>query len=125
MRDLDKHPNNRKHERRKTNKQNKNTRYKNDNNIFFVLFPTILVDKKGKWYTSDGGNTFHLYSGFSDATSKPREHKMSIFGLQLSYNEKEGSLFLDERDYKSSKKVFPSLSPVMKRVPLARVESIN
>lgn len=50
---------------------------------------------------------------------------MSIFGLQLSYNEKEGSLFLDERDYKSSKKVFPPLSPDMKGVPLARVESIN
>jgi len=38
VRDLDKHPNNRKHERRKTNKQNKNTRYKNDNNIFLFSF---------------------------------------------------------------------------------------
>ena len=50
---------------------------------------------------------------------------MNILGLTLSYNEKDGSLFLDEDDFKSSKKVFPTLAADMKGKPLARVESVN
>ena len=50
---------------------------------------------------------------------------MTIFGLTLSYNVKDGSLFLDVEDYKSSKKVFPALSEDMKGKPLGRVESVS
>ena len=50
---------------------------------------------------------------------------MSIFGLNLSYNEKKGFLYLDEEDYKSSKKVFPTLPTDLIGIPLARVESVS
>ena len=50
---------------------------------------------------------------------------MTIFGLTLSYNEKDGSLLLDNEDFQSSQKVFPALAADMKGKPLARVESVN
>ena len=50
---------------------------------------------------------------------------MTIFGLTLSYNEKDGSLLLDNEDFQSSKKVFPGLAADMKGKPLARVESVD
>lgn len=50
---------------------------------------------------------------------------MTIFGLTLFYNEKDGSLLLDEEDFQPSKKVFPTLAADMKGKPLARVESVN
>lgn len=68
---------------------------------------------------------FHLYSGFSGALKDPRKHRMTIFGLTLSYNEKDGSLLLGNEDFQSSKKVFPGLAADMKGKPLARVESVN
>lgn len=80
--------------------------------------------RNGEWYTSDSDSMFHLYSGFSGATNDPRKHKMTIFGLTLSYNEKDGSLLLDNEDFQSSKKVFPTLAAYMKGKPLARVESV-
>lgn len=49
---------------------------------------------------------------------------MTIFGLTLSYNEKDGSLLLDDENFQSSKKVFPALAADMKGKPLARVESV-
>ena len=50
---------------------------------------------------------------------------MTILGLKLSYNEKEGSLFLDEQDYSFARKVFPALSTDLKGKSLARVESVS
>lgn len=82
-------------------------------------------NRNGEWYTSDSDNAFHLYSGFSGATNDPRKHRMTIFGLTLFYNEKDGSLLLDEEDFQPSKKVFPTLAADMKGKPLARVESVN
>ena len=84
----------------------------------------FLCFRNGKWYTSDDKNTFHLYSGFAGETSDIRKHKMSILGLRLSYNEKEGTLFLDDQDYSASKKVFSSLSNDLKGISLARVEHV-
>ncbi|XP_078357304.1 uncharacterized protein LOC144642194 [Oculina patagonica] len=81
--------------------------------------------RKGGWYTSDSDNAFHLYSGFSGAINDPRNRRMNIFGLTLSYNEKDGSLFLDDEGFKSSKKVFPALAADMKGKTLARVESVS
>lgn len=66
-----------------------------------------------------------MYSGFSGPTNNPRKHKMNIFGLTLSYNANDGSLFLDDEDFKSSKMVFPALAADMKGKPLARVESVT
>ena len=85
---------------------------------------TFLNNRNGEWYTSDSDNVFHLYSGFSGVTSDPRKHRITIFGLTLSYNEKDGSLLLDNEDFQSSKNVFPALAADMKGKPLARVESV-
>lgn len=85
----------------------------------------MFFNRNGKWYTSDGDNIFHLYSAFSGSTSDPRKHKLTILGLTLSYDEKEGSLFLDDEDYLSSKNVFPDIPLDMKRRSLARVESVS
>ncbi|XP_078357305.1 uncharacterized protein LOC144642195 [Oculina patagonica] len=81
--------------------------------------------RKGEWYTSDSDNAFHMYSGFAGAINNPRNHRMNIFGLMLSYNEKDGSLFLDDEGFKSSKKMFPALAADMKGKTLARVESVS
>lgn len=66
-----------------------------------------------------------MYSGFNDATNNPQKPKISIFGLTLSYNQKDGSLYLDNDDFKTSKKVFPALSSDMTGKALARVESVS
>lgn len=100
---------------------------KNIQHLHFNSYNAIIMFnlRKGKWYTSDRGSNFHLYSGFSDAISNSEKPKIDIFGLTLSYNEKDGSLFLKDQDYKSSKKVFPGLSPDMKVIPLAWVGYIS
>ncbi|KAL9983630.1 hypothetical protein ACROYT_G005829 [Oculina patagonica] len=81
--------------------------------------------RKGEWYTSDSDNAFHMYSGFSGVINDRRNRRMNIFGLTLSYNERDGSLFLDDEGFKSSKKVFPALAADMKGKTLARVESVS
>ena len=50
---------------------------------------------------------------------------MTIFGLTLSYNDKDGSLLINDEDFQSSKKAFPALAADMKGKPLARVEFVN
>lgn len=54
-----------------------------------------------------------------------RGQKISIFGLTLSYKEKDGSLVLDEQDFKTAKAIFPSLSPDLKGLRLARIEALD
>ena len=53
-----------------------------------------------------------------------RKQKISIFGLTLSYKEKDGSLVLEEQDYKSAKKTFPAIQADLKGIRLARIESL-
>lgn len=43
----------------------------------------------------------------------------------MSYKEKDGSLILDEQDFKSAKAIFPSLSPDLKGLRLARIEALS
>ena len=53
-----------------------------------------------------------------------RHHKISIFGLTLTYKEKDGSLVLEEDDFKSAKKTFPAIPSDLKGMRLARIEEL-
>lgn len=53
-----------------------------------------------------------------------RHHKISIFGLTLTYKEKDGSLVLEEGDFKSAKKTFPAIPSDLKGMRLARIEEL-
>lgn len=85
----------------------------------------FLQNRNGEWYTGDSNDAFHMYSGFSDSTHNPQKPKISIFGLTLSYDQKDDNLYLDNDDFSSSKKVFPVLSDDIKGKPLARVQSVS
>ena len=77
---------------------------------------------RNKWFTSDESGKFHLYSGYANGASRnPQNRRVSIMGLVLTYNEKEGSLALRPRDYQASKEAFPTLSGDLKGLPVARV----
>ena len=54
-----------------------------------------------------------------------RKHKISIFGLPLSYKEKDGSLVLEEEDFKSAKRNFPAILHDLKGMRLAHIEPLN
>ena len=54
-----------------------------------------------------------------------RDHKVSIFGLTLLYDDKDGSLVLEEQDYKSAKKTFPAIQADLKGMRLASIESLG
>ncbi|XP_078358108.1 uncharacterized protein LOC144642883 isoform X1 [Oculina patagonica] len=78
--------------------------------------------KHGRWFTADTDGKFHMYSGYRNGKSaKLNRHKLSIFGLVLSYNSKYGSLELSEEDFNASKKIYPTLSKELVGFPLARV----
>ena len=49
---------------------------------------------------------------------------MSIFGLTLTYKEKDGSLILDENDFKAAKSTFPAIPSYLKGMSLARIEAL-
>ena len=49
---------------------------------------------------------------------------MSIFGLTLTYKEKDGSLILDKNDFKAAKSTFPSIPSYLKGMSLARIEAL-
>lgn len=51
-----------------------------------------------------------------------RKHKISIFGLTLTYKEKDGSLILDKNDFKAAKSTFPSILSYL--MSLARIEAL-
>ncbi|XP_078348817.1 uncharacterized protein LOC144633816 isoform X1 [Oculina patagonica] len=78
--------------------------------------------KRGRWFTADTDGKFHMYSGYRNGKSaKLSRHKLSIFGLVLSYNSKYGGLELSEEDFNASKKIYPTLSKELVGFPLARV----
>ena len=49
---------------------------------------------------------------------------MSIFGLTLTYKEKDGSLILDKNDFKAAKSTFPAIPSYLKGMRLARIEAL-
>ena len=78
---------------------------------------------KKKWYTSDGDGSFHLYSGFDNGNSgNTSQRKISILGLVVTFREADGSLVLSKRDFKESRKFFPTLSEELIGTELARVD---
>ena len=85
----------------------------------------IHLNRDGQWYTSDENNVFHLYSSFGKKESDTREQKISIFGLTLSYKEKDGSLVLEEQDYRRAKKTFPALLADLKGLRLAHIKELS
>ena len=77
--------------------------------------------KRGRWYTADEDGKFHMYSGYRNGkTAEIKKQKLSIFGLVLSYNSKDGSLELSDEDFNESKKIYPTLREEMVGFPLAR-----
>jgi len=78
--------------------------------------------KRGRWFTADENGKFHMYSGYRNGkTAQLKKQKLSIFGLVLSYNSKDGSLELSDQDFNESKKIYPTLREEMIGFPLARV----
>nr|XP_058962420.1 uncharacterized protein LOC131789342 [Pocillopora verrucosa] len=76
----------------------------------------------GRWFTADEYGKFHLYSGYRNGKSgELRNHKLSIFGLVLSYNSKYGSLDLIKEDFNESKRTYPTLREEMIGFPLAHL----
>lgn len=76
----------------------------------------------GKWLTGEEDGSFHLYNAFNNGGSgDARKHKMSIFGLVLSYNEKSGGLEISPNDFEASKQFFPNLHEFLAGRTLARV----
>ena len=76
----------------------------------------------GRWFTTDQDGKFHMFSGYRNGKSGELEnHKLSVFGLVLSYNSKYGSLELSEADLKESRKIYPTLRENQVGFPLARV----
>ena len=65
---------------------------------------------EGKWFTAEKDGSFHLYNAFKNGkTGDPREHKISILGLVLSFNENTGRLSLLSHDLEASREFFPDL----------------
>ena len=68
-----------------------------------------------RWFTEDEKNVVHLYNGFNNGGSgDPKNKKISVLGLVLSFKEKTGRLVLSDSDFEESKKIFPDLSSSMK-----------
>lgn len=81
---------------------------------------------RGRWFTADKNGKFHVYSGYRNGKSAElRKHKLSIFGLVLSYNSKYGSLDLTEEDFNESKKIYPTLREEMIGLSLARLTVLH
>lgn len=66
--------------------------------------------KQGEWFTAEKDGSFHLYNAFKNGKSgDPRQHKISILGLVLSFNQNTGGLTLLSRDLEASREFFPDL----------------
>ena len=82
----------------------------------------LVKYEKGRWFTSEKDGSFHLYNAFNNGNSgNPRQHKMSIMGLVLSYNEQRESLELLQSDLQSSKQSFPDIHLSLVGKPLASI----
>ena len=77
-----------------------------------------------RWFTDDERNILHLYNGFNNGGSgDPKNKKISVLGLVLSFEEKTGRLVLTDSDFKESKKIFPGLNSNMKGSIIGQVEA--
>ena len=62
-----------------------------------------------------------MYNAFNNGDSGDAKHKMSIFGLVLSYNQKTAGLDLLRTDFEASKQFFPNLHEFLAGRTLAKV----
>lgn len=70
----------------------------------------LMLYSDGKWQTEDGDGTFHLYNAFSNGQSRdPKNRKISVLGLVLTYNQNTGGLDLLADDLKDSKTFYPKI----------------
>lgn len=76
---------------------------------------------EGKWFTAEKDGSFHLYNAFKNGNSgDPRQLKISILGLVLSFNENTGGLSLLSRDIEASREFFPDLHDALAGRELGR-----
>lgn len=92
-----------------------------------VVIPKTMVRRirffDNRWFTYNDRKVFHLYNGFDNGGSgNPKNKKISVLGLVLSFEEKTGSLVLTNSDFEESKKIFPALHSSMKGSIIGRVE---
>lgn len=84
----------------------------------------IIKYTDGKWTTAKQDGSFHLYNAFNNGDSGDvKKHKLSVFGLILSFNQNSGGLDLLPPDYEASKSFFPNISPLLVGKTLAKVVS--
>ena len=79
----------------------------------------------GEWVVSKDDYKFDFFSGCKRGGSgdvKSDEHYICVYGLVLKYDEKMGSLNLDEHGFNISKQTFKELDPNLIGGELARVE---
>ncbi|XP_078358434.1 uncharacterized protein LOC144643147 isoform X2 [Oculina patagonica] len=77
-----------------------------------------------RWFTDDEKKVVHLYNGFNNGGSgDPKNRKISVLGLVLSFEEKTGRLVLTDSDFQASKKIFPDLRSSMKGSIIGQVEA--
>ena len=79
---------------------------------------------EGKWFTAENDGSFHLYNAFKNGkTGDPRQHKISILGLVLSFNQNTGGLSLLSHDLEASREFFPDLHDALAGRELGRAVS--
>lgn len=84
----------------------------------------IIKYTDGKWMTAKQDGSFHLYNAFNNGDSGDvKKHKLSVFGLILTYNQNSGGLDLLPPDFEASKSFFPNISPLLVGKTLAKVVS--
>ncbi|XP_068693345.1 uncharacterized protein [Montipora foliosa] len=93
-----------------------------------VVIPKNMVRRirfiDNRWFTDDKKRIVHFYNGFNNGGSgNPRNKKISVLGLVLSFQEKTGRLVLTDSDFEESKKIFPDLSSNMKGSIIGRMET--
>lgn len=93
-----------------------------------VVIPKNMVRRirflDSRWFTDDERKVLHLYNGFDNGGSgDPKNKKISVLGLVLSFEEKTGRLVLTDSDFKASKKIFPGLNSNMKGSIIGQVEA--
>lgn len=92
-----------------------------------VVIPKTMVRRirffDNRWFTYNERKVFHLYNGFDNGGSgNPKNKKISVLGLVLSFEEKTGNLVLTNSDFEESKKIFPALDSNLKSSIIGRVE---
>ena len=82
----------------------------------------LMLYSDGKWQTEEEDGTFHLYNAFRNGQSRdPKNRKISVLGLVLSYNQNTGGLDLLADDVKDSKTFYPKIPHFLVGRTLAQI----